>query len=150
MSSLPDPDAVFVELAAAIGARLFTITTHDPEAGLFRRAYTSHPAEYPVSGTKPMTRDAWSAQVIDRHESFVANTTAGFSGLFADHALINALGCHSVINVPVLRGDGAVAGTVNALDAEGWFTSDRVARIEALVADRNADLVRAMAAASRG
>lgn len=149
MPDAPSPDTVFAELAAAIGARLFTVTTHDPEAQLFRRAYTSHPAEYPVSGTKPMARDAWGDQVIGRHESFVANTTAGFSGLFPDHALINALGCHSVINVPVLRGDGEVAGTVNALDAEGWFTPGRVARIEALVAERNAALVPAMMAAAQ-
>ena len=38
-------------VCAPLGARLFTVTVHDPTARLFRRAYTSHPADYPVSGT---------------------------------------------------------------------------------------------------
>ena len=142
---MPTADAIFAALAREVGARLFTITTRDPEAGLSRRAWTSHPTDYPVSGTKPATEDDWSRRVIGDRKSFVANTTAGFSGLFPDHARINALGCHSVINVPVLRGDGEVVGTVNALDAEGWFTPERVARIEALVASRNDALAAAMA-----
>ena len=57
---------------AACGARLFTVTVLDRRAGLARRAYTSHPAEYPASGTKPLRSDAWSDQVIGRAEPFVA------------------------------------------------------------------------------
>ncbi len=142
-----DPQTVFAALHhtidQAVGARLFTITVLDRKARLARRAYTSHPTEYPVSGVKPMRDDGWSEQVIDRGETFIANTTSGFSPYFADHALINELGCHSAMNLPVTDG-GEVIGTVNMLDVEAHFTPERVARIEALVTEHKADLVRAM------
>ncbi|MCB2109618.1 MAG: GAF domain-containing protein [Defluviimonas sp.] len=139
------PDTVFLELDRACGVRLFTITVQDPEAGLVRRAYSSNPVAYPVSGTKPLTLDdAWSRQVLVEKRSFVANTTAEFRDLFFDHAEINALGCHSAMNIPVLRPDGAVAGTVNLLDVEGHFTPGRVEEIERLVAAAGGGLLAAM------
>lgn len=143
---MPDPQAVFSDLQAACGVKLFTVTTCDADAQLFRRAYTSHPVDYPVSGTKPGSTDDWSRQVIDGKRSFLANSTDGFSRLFPDHALINALGCQSVMNIPVLRRDGAVVGTINLLDIAGFFTPDRVRRFESLVAARRDDLAGAMAA----
>jgi GAF domain-containing protein len=116
-----------------VGVRLFTVTTVDRTAGLARRVYSSHPVEYPVTGTKPMTDDDWSRKVIDRHETFVANTTAEFAIYFPDHGLINALGCQSALNVPVVDRT-EVVGTVNLLDVEGHFTPQRVALAEAEVA----------------
>jgi hypothetical protein len=143
------PDAVFsalhAEARSLTGARLFTTTVLDRKRGLARRAYTSHPVEYPASGTKPMRNDAWSDLVIGAGRSFVANTTADFAIYFTDHALINALGCHSAMNIPVADDSGLVVGTVNILDAEGHFTPERVAALESLVARRRGDLLAAMA-----
>lgn len=143
------PEAVFAALHRAAqdrcGARLFTVTVLDRRAGLARRAYTSHPAEYPVTGTKPMRADPWSDLVIGAGRSFVANTTAEFAIYFSDHALINALGCEAAMNIPVSDGR-AVVGTVNVLDRAGHFTPDRAAALEALVAGHRAALVAAMAA----
>lgn len=122
----------------ACGARLFTVTVLDRKAGLARRAFTSHPQDYPASGTKPMRDDAWSDQVIGRGVSFVANTTPEFALYFSDHALINALGCQAAMNIPVSDGT-QVVGTVNILDAEGHFTPDRIATLEGMVrANRDA------------
>lgn len=142
-----DPLGVFANLhdAAdrAAGARLFTVTVLDREAELARRAYTSHPAEYPTSGVKPMRHDGWSEIVILKGQSFVANTTDGFSPFFADYPLINQLGCHSAMNIPVSDGE-KVVGTVNILDAENHFTPERVARLEALVEEHRPALLQAM------
>ena len=138
-------EMVFAGIAAEAAVRLFTVTVHDLDAGLARRAFTSHPAEYPVSGTKPLTLDDdWSRQVIVGRKTFVANTTEGFRQLFPDHALITALGCASVANIPVMDADGGVAGTVNLLDVEGYFTPARVAALEALVERHRIDLLAAM------
>ena len=130
------PDDTFAALhraaQEACGARLFTATVLDRAAGVARRAYSSHPEDYPVTGTKPMGDSPWTDQVIGRGETFVANETAGFSPYFSDHALINALGCEAAMNIPVSEG-GQVVGTVNILDREGHFTPDRVATLEALV-----------------
>jgi len=127
------------------GARLFTVTVQDAAAGVVRRAYTSHPADYPVSGTKPLQHDAFSQQVLVEGRPFVANTTAEFAHLFFDHEQINALGCHAAMNIPVTSG-GAVLGTINILDVEGHFTPARIAALNALVAERLPAIAAAMRA----
>ena len=110
----PSPNAVFAALHAETGGRLFTVTVLNREAGLAQRVYTSHPKDYPVSGTKPMGQGEWTNIVIERGEVFVANTTPEFAIYFADHELIESLGCQSALNIPV--GEDLVLGTVNILD----------------------------------
>lgn len=125
---------------AALGTRLFTVTTVDEEAGLARRLYTSHPVEYPVSGTKPMEKDGWYDHTVRGQRTFVANTPPEFAKYFFDHALIVSLGLGSCINVPVVDG-GRVLGTVNLLAEAGHFTPDRLAAYEVLVAEATPALV---------
>ena len=116
---------------AAIGAKLFTVTTVDLDKAEARRLYTSDAAAYPVSGAKPVTVDPWYELVIVGHKSFVANTLDEIAGHFPDHALIGSLGCGSVINLPVLLA-GQVVATVNCLDVEQHYTAERVATAESL------------------
>lgn len=130
---------------AALGTRLFTVTVQDEAQGLARRAYTSHPVEYPVSGTKPLTRDGWYDQCIGGQQTFVANTTPEFAKYFFDHALITSLGLGSCINIPVVSG-GQVLGTVNLLAEEQHFTPARLAAYEGLVKQHHAALVAEMSA----
>lgn len=118
----------------ALGTRLFTITTHDLDQGLFRRVHTSHPVEYPVHGTKPLARDAWYDLCIARALPFVANTAAEFATVFFDHALITSMGLGSAANLPVTAEDGSVPGTVNLLAETNHFTPARLAAYTALVA----------------
>ncbi|QBF33937.1 GAF domain-containing protein [Thalassococcus sp. S3] len=127
---------------AASGATLFTVTILDSERQLARRVYSSNANDYPVTGTKPVNANAWTAQVIDRGEVFVANSTAEFAPYFADHALINALGCEAAVNIPVSV-DGQVVGTVNVLGARDIFTKDRVAGLNEVVTDHLRALISA-------
>lgn len=131
---------------AALGTLLFTVTVQDEAAGLARRSYTSHPVEYPVSGTKPLTRDGWYDFCIGGRQTFVANTTPEFAKYFFDHALITSLGLGSCINIPVFEGDGPILGTINLLAEEGHFTPEKLAAYEALVARDRSALLAAMAA----
>jgi len=118
---------------SVVGHKLFTIMTVDNAAGLARRAYTSHPNDYPVSGTKPIRRDQWFDIVHGERRSFVANTIADIAKVFPDFELIASLGCGSVMNLPVVL-QGELAATVNMLDAEHHYTPERVAAAEALLA----------------
>jgi GAF domain len=145
--NMTDATSVFDALRQVAGVRLFTITVVDRRAGVARRAYSSHPVDYPVTGTKPIGDDGWSRQVLAEGKSFVANTTPEFAIYFGDHALINALGCHSAMNIPVLR-EGVVAGTVNLLDNEGYFTPERAAELERIVAEATPRLLAAFATIS--
>jgi hypothetical protein len=118
---------------AEVGHRLFTVMTVDMSGGLARRAYSNHPAEYPVSGTKPIQRDAWFDIVHGERRTFVANTIEDIAKVFPDHAVIASLGCGSVINLPVVL-EGDLVATINLLDSAGFYTPERVARAEAELA----------------
>lgn len=122
------PDTAFAALHrladALVGARLFTVMTIDAEAGLARRAYTSHPEDYPATGTKPIEQNAWYRVVSVEGRPFVANTIEEIAEVFPDHSVIASLGCASVINLPVILA-GRFAGTINLLDAAGHFTPER-------------------------
>ncbi len=110
---------------AVAGFKLFTVTTVDMAAGLARRAYSSHPDDYPVSGTKPISHDSWFETVHERHELFVANTIADIAEVFPDHEKIRSMGLGSVVNLPVVI-DGEVAATINLLHQEHHYTPERV------------------------
>jgi hypothetical protein len=118
---------------ATPGHRLFTVMTVDMQAGLARRAYSSNTSAYPVSGTKPIQRNAWFEFVHGRQQSFVANTLTGIAEVFPDHELIGSLGLASVFNLPVVL-LGELAATINMLHEAGHYTPVRVAEGEALLA----------------
>ncbi|WP_333817673.1 GAF domain-containing protein [Tabrizicola sp.] len=127
---------VYADLQArceALGTRLFTVTRLDEAGALFARVFTSHPVDYPVSGTKPMEKDGWYDTTIAGRRTFVANTPPEFAKYFFDHDLIVSLGLGSCINIPVVA-EGKVLGTVNILAEAGHFTPERLAHYEALVA----------------
>ena len=132
------------QACAALGTRLFTVTVLDLPRDVARRAYTSHPVEYPVSGTKPLTRDGWNDHCIIGQKTFVANTTPEFAKYFFDHALITSLGLGSCINIPVVA-NGHVLGTVNLLAEEHHFTPEKLTAYETLVAQHHTALAAEMA-----
>ncbi|MGV8854696.1 MAG: GAF domain-containing protein [Devosia sp.] len=130
-------DAAFAALQAlteaTVGAKLFTYMTVDMPAELARRAYSSDPQNYPASGTKPIHYDAWFDIVHKQRRYFIANTIADIAKVFPDYALIDSLGCQSVVNMPVVIGDELI-GTVNMLDVDGYYTPERVQMIHDVLA----------------
>lgn len=130
-----DADAAYGALQALAddiaGVKLFTVMTVDMTAGLARRAYTSDPKSYPATGTKPIHRNNWFDIVHVERRPFVANTIADIAQVFPDYDQIDALGCQSVVNLPVVLGDELVA-TINMLHVDGHYTP---ARVEALTRD---------------
>lgn len=137
ISTARDSKAVWKALeelsGAVVGHKLFTIMTVDIAAGLARRAYTSHPRDYLVSGTKPIHRDQWFDIVHGERRSFVANTIADIAKVFPDFELIASLGCGSVMNLPVVS-QGELVATINMLHVARHFTPERVAAAEAFLA----------------
>ncbi len=114
-----------------VGAKLFTAMTFDARTGLASRVYTNDPDSYPVAGTKPIEPNAWTAQVIDQGQTFVANDIAAIANVFSDHELIQSLGCESVVNVPVFA-NGEMLGSINLLHEAGYYTPARVADAQTL------------------
>jgi len=87
--------------------------------GLARRAFSSHPDDYPVSGTKPMGQGAWTDQVIESR------------------------GCGSALSIPVVQGD--VIGTVNMLDKTHYFDDGKIRHCMHVCEEKHAELVQALA-----
>lgn len=121
-------EALYRYSDAHLPVRLWTVMTVDTEENVARRAFSNRPDAYPTSGTKPIHRDVWFAQVHDRHEAFVANSIEEIAAVFPDHPTIAALGCGSCLNLPVIA-NGTLAATVNLLDDSEHFTPKRVAEV---------------------
>lgn len=123
------PTATFAALSelteAIIGVRLFTITVFDAETRGARRVFSSQPEAYAVGGTKPVNETFWTEMVLDRHETFVANSIECVAEVFYDHELIRSLGCESALNIPIVAGGSAI-GTLNCLHEKGHYTPERV------------------------
>ena len=116
----------------AIGVRLFTVLAWVPERQALRRVHSSHPTEYPVGGEKTVEVAAgWLARCITAQEPYLGPDRAAVREIFADHELIDSLGCGAVINVPVVAA-GRTLGVLNILDAEGRYDEDSVAAAQAL------------------
>ena len=134
-SAKQQPQAVFAALNAmtesVVGVRLFTLMTFDSQTRGACRIYSNRPDVYPVLGTKPVNETYWSDMVLDRHETFVANSLEEIAEVFYDHELIKSLGCESVINVPIIVA-GQFKGTINCLHEAGYYTPERVQAAEAL------------------
>lgn len=135
MAEPNQPAATFKALErlvdAKIGVKLFTLMEVDHARGVARRNYSNMPDAYPASGEKPMQDNAWSQQVQERHEIFVANSIDEIAAVFGDFELIQSLGCESCINIPIVVA-GQVIGTLNCLHEAGHFTPERVAAAEDL------------------
>ncbi|MGB3025019.1 GAF domain-containing protein [Paradevosia shaoguanensis] len=114
-----------------VGAKLFTVMKVDWPNDRSGRVYSSDPAAYPVSGTKPINRTYWFDTIHTQRRPFVANTIAGIAEVFPDHEIIWSLGCGSVLNYPVSIA-GEMIGTVNLLHEEHFYTPERVAAAEQL------------------
>ena len=136
LSRAATPEAAFSALhdlaKARIGCRLFTVMMVDMNASLARRAFTSHPKDYPALGTKPIHRNDWF-ETMERGETFIAPRVTDHPDQFPDHALIASLGCGSVANRPV-HACGRFIGAVNLLDAEDRFRANMADRIEEALA----------------
>lgn len=125
------PAALAALVAATVGARLVTLMRLDPETGESTRILSSHPDVYPLGGRKPLPQNDWTRLVIDARQTFVANTPEAVARVLFDHEVIASLGCGACLNLPLVAA-GRVVGTLNLLDAAGFFTPERVAAAERL------------------
>lgn len=135
MAKPEQPQAAFEALwklaAETIGVKLFTLMRFDAASSVAERFFSNMPDAYPISGTKPVNTTDWARQVLREQQTFVANDIKGIAQVFYDHELIQSLGCASVVNVPVVIG-GQVAGTINCLHEEGFYTQAKVEAAETL------------------
>lgn len=108
-----------------IGVVLFTVLRFTQGGEVMERIYSSHADEYPVGGTKQVATQVspdWVAACRDSGEPFLGATPADLDRIFDDASTIKALGCGSILNVPIPGPDGAPLATVNMCAPEGTYT----------------------------
>ena len=96
-----------------------------------QRLWSSNVQAYPVAGLKRKTLTPWSRQLLLRHEVFVGEGDAALAAAFDDHARIEALGLHSIVNVPLLM-EGRCAATFNVLGCQAQWQPHDVTLIRLL------------------
>ncbi len=121
----PDqPEATFRMLdrllGDTVGHRLFTVLRHRPEIGAAERCYSSRPDVYPAYGVKSLDAAPTMRRVLTTGTPYLGRHRQDIERDFPDHAKILALGCGSILNMPV-RWRGAVLGQVNLLHQSGHF-----------------------------
>ncbi len=113
------------------GWTMLTLLVFDRAERLAHRVYTTDPVNYPTSAAKPVAVSDWVERVLDRGETFVANTHEEFRPHYVDWEKLRDLGIGSAVNYPVMV-NGAVLGTVNLTAGPGFYTPPRVAAGHAL------------------
>lgn len=114
-------DAVSDLLRASPGFRLFTVLLIPAHGGWSWRCHSSHPDVYPLGCAKPIVPGNEFHQVVvaSGKPRFVPDEKA-LRAAFADHAVIQSLGCGSAVNVPV-RHEGRTIAALNLLHATGRY-----------------------------
>lgn len=117
-------------LARAPGHLLLTVLVYHSELGESQRAYSSRPLEYPVGGRKTLGQAPRMRHVLASGEPFIGRGRQDIVDNYADHATLLAMGCESIVNMPV-RWGGEVLGTVNLLHAQDHYVEADLPRIAA-------------------
>ncbi|MEH3085741.1 MAG: GAF domain-containing protein [Xylophilus ampelinus] len=105
-----------------------------PEAIDLRRAWSSRPAQYPVSGRKRKTQTAWTRRLLIDGEVFVGEGADALAEAFDDSRLILSMGLRAVVNVPLLDDGGRCFATFNVLGARDRWARADIALVELLAA----------------
>ncbi|HVY15592.1 MAG TPA: GAF domain-containing protein [Rhodopila sp.] len=112
--------ALSVGLQHALGHILFTVLVFDNAAGQMRRIFSTRPDINPVGGSKPITDSPWMRQVLIGGRPYIGRSRQDLEEVFFDHEQLWAIGCESVLNMPVLWA-GAVLGSLNLLHRAAWY-----------------------------
>jgi GAF domain len=120
--------AVDAALAETPGHILFTVLVHHRAARQSERFYSNQPEAYPVGGRKPVTDSAWMQRVIHGGEPYIGRTREDIATPFFDHALIQSLGCESILNMPA-HWRGQTLGTLNLCHRAGHYGESDLPRL---------------------
>ena len=99
-----------------------------------KRAWSSQPQFYPVSGRKRKRMTPWTQQLLRRAKIFVGEGDGSLADVFDDYQVIASMGLHSVVNVPLVTPEGRCFATFNVLGSRTSWTDQELVQIEMLAA----------------
>lgn len=117
-------------LAEAPGHILLTALRYYHHREESQRIYSSRPQEYPVGGRKTLGQAPRMRQVLDSAQPYIGRGRQEIIDNYADHSTLLAMGCESIVNMPVCWGS-EVLGTVNLLHVQDRYGEADLPRIAA-------------------
>ncbi len=127
LSRLPSEHAAFELFEAQSKTNfshiLFTVLRFDYRENTMSRLYSNREDVSPTGGTKPMPIGIWADRIIGEGRAYIGRNREDLRNVFFDYEALWAIGCESVLNVPV-RWLGKTVGSMNILGRENQFTEE--------------------------
>lgn len=120
------------QLAGAVGHRFMTVLIYDTSQDEAERVFSSHPAVYPATGRKSFTQGPIMERVRGTGEPYVAMDRQALIRDYPDHEKIFAMGCESLVNLPIVIGT-EVVGQINLLHEQNFYTEQKIEQAMSLV-----------------
>ena len=111
-----------------VGHKLFTLMVIDQSEKYVERVYSNNKKIYPLLGTKPIPKNAWTKRVLVEKKEYIGTNFKQIKKLFFDYETIKSLGCGSIINLPVIK-NNRVLGTLNILHKENYYTKNSLKEV---------------------
>ena len=112
-----------------VGHKLFTLMVVDKSGKYVERVYSNNKKIYPLLGTKPIPKNAWTKRVIINKKEFLGSNFNQIKKLFFDHKIIQSLGCGSIINIRIISNKN-VLGTLNILHKENYYNKKSINNVQ--------------------
>ena len=118
-----------VAIKKSVGHKLFTLMVVDKSGKYVERVYSNNKKIYPLLGTKPIPKNAWTKRVIINKKEFLGSNFNQIKKLFFDYKTIKSLGCGSIINLPIIS-NKKVLGTLNILHKEQYYNKKSITDVK--------------------
>ncbi|MGO4174743.1 GAF domain-containing protein [Bosea sp. TAF32] len=106
---------------------LFTCLRFDYDDLVMSRLYSNREDVSPTGGSKPLPSSPWAERLILEGRSYVGRSRQDIKDVFFDHEALWAIGCESVMNIPVRWLDRTV-GSINILGRAAQFEEETASR----------------------
>lgn len=117
---------------AGVDWGLFTVLEVEWDSNLVRRSYSSDEASYPSGGQKSLMASDWAKHVIFERSPWLSTDLKSLRWAFTDADLLESMGLHFALNVPIVNG-GRTVRTLNLLRAAEPYSRDELNRLSVLL-----------------
>ncbi|RVT98568.1 GAF domain-containing protein [Rhodovarius crocodyli] len=124
--------ALDAALQQLVGHRFLTVLLYRHDLGVAERLYSNRPEMFPTGGRKRFEDAPTQKRVAETRRPYIGPDAASLRRDFPDHEKIFALGCSSILNMPVLWA-GQALGQVNLLHEEGHFGTQHLPPVRVAV-----------------
>jgi GAF domain-containing protein len=123
--------AAFAQLAICLltrpGYHMLSVSRWDSATRYLRRVFSTHESIYPIGGRKQKLPSEWSDIVLKAMKPHLSPNIETIRLHFDDHELIESVGIHAILNVPIIDGTTCL-GTMNLMKSCGSYEPSDIDR----------------------